>query len=108
VDRAAFGVNMKEISIDDAIQFLKGCAAIIIEDTVVYPTVYYNDNTFLYINNDGHDKEFDYYFQKNANQIVKIEDSTMYLIDENKQEREIIILEEQHLEEDYQAMIGER
>lgn len=86
---------MKEITLEQTINLLNDCAAVIWgEGFLCYPSVDEDDEEFLYLKTDGEDGEVYFSsFNKKDNKSVKLIGSSLVLIDEDGEEREIILLD---------------
>lgn len=94
---------MKNITLSEALKILQDCSAIIFDDNaLIYPSLSDlendADNEFMYISWEEDSMEYSTKFAEGQNQIVKISNSAMFLVDTEGEECKITILEEKGLE----------
>ena len=95
---------MKTITLDEAIIILQNCSAVIIDYTVTYPNLSFDESNnpeerFLdlsWVDDDYNNFEVNFYSQDN--QTVTIVDSSMFLTDEEGDEVQLTILAPQKLD----------
>ena len=95
---------MKTITLDEAIIILQNCSAVIIDYTVKYPNLSFDESNnpeerFLdlsWVDDDYNNFEVNFYSQDN--QTVTIVDSSMFLTDEEGDEVQLTILAPQKLD----------
>lgn len=97
---------MKTISLKEAYNILEQCAAIIVDDAVMYPSLWElngdDNNEFLYLSwTDGDYREFDLKFVEGDNREVKVSGSSLFLadadLDNDHDETKITILQAKEL-----------
>ena len=93
---------MKTIPLDKAFELLCNCTAVIVDDnTVAFPNVAdlngESDNQFLYIGWSLSGVSFNLKFNEACNREVRTIGNTMYLIDDEGDEYELILLIPQQL-----------
>ena len=91
---------MKTISLAEAVQILENCSAVIWDEThhfLIYPDVTdldgKDDNEFLYIKGEEDGEYYSEKFHEGNNRTVKIEGSSMFLVDPDGEEVQLTILE---------------
>ena len=98
---------MKTIPLKEAHRILEESAAIIVEDVVIYPSVWEltgdDSNEFLYLSwTDGDFNEFSLKFLEGDNREVKVSGCSLFLtdadIDNDKDELQITILQAKEIE----------
>lgn len=95
---------MKTISLIAAMEILKNCAAVIIDDNgLCYPSVYEDSEDFLFLQYENEGLVWEHVFSQTDNrEEVKIHASTMFLIDVNGDEILITILDNKNIEDSEQ------
>ena len=95
-------MNIKFITLAQAIKLLENCSAVIVDNIVTYPEINEND---IFLNWDDGTHEFSANFPENKNKLqVKICGSCMYLFDDDNCEREITLLSPMDLEVELSAI----
>jgi hypothetical protein len=94
---------MKTITLKQAYQILENSSAVIVDDAVVYPSLYEltgeDDNEFLFLSwEDGDYHEFNLQFLEANNGEVKVSGSSLFLYDHEGEETQLTILAPQNLE----------
>jgi hypothetical protein len=87
---------MKHIPLQEAFDILQDASAIIIDDTVTFPSLDdlngSDDNEFLYIGWEIEDADYCAKFQEGENKMVKVVGSSLFLVDNEGDETQITIL----------------
>jgi len=87
---------MKTITLREAFEILENAAAVIIDDTVTYPTLYdlieSDENEFLHIGWEVDDLGYTAIFQEGDNQFVKVSGSSLFMVDDRGEETQVSIL----------------
>jgi len=98
---------MKTISLEEAYSILEQCAAIVVDDAVMYPSLWElngdDNNEFLYLSwTDGDYREFHLKFVEGDNREIKVSGSSLFLtdadLDNDHDETQITILQQKELE----------
>lgn len=94
---------MRTITLQEAYDILENASALVVDDNaLVYPALSEltgeSFNQFLYVTWDDEGQEYSLKFCEEENETVKIVDSSMFLVDEEGDERQITILEPKNME----------
>lgn len=94
---------MSKIPLQEAVEILKDCSAVIIDDYVlVYPSVndleQSDENEFMLLSYTEDGLEYYYKFYEGENQMVEVVGSNMFLVDGDKETIQLTILVPKNLE----------
>lgn len=89
---------MKTITLEEAVQILSQCSAVVIDNIVTYPCCYPDESMFLELSWEDDHNSYGVTFHDADNQTITISGSSMFLIDSEGDENQITILCPQNLE----------